>query len=205
MDVGTALRDGWRIFVRDIGPLIVAGFIAVVLSGLTIGILGGPLYSGLIAMLLARVRDGREPKIGDVFSRFDRFGTKVAAFYLLAIGIAVGIVLFIVPGLYLAAIWLYVFPLIVDRGLGVGDALRESRRLANANGIGSHMVIVLVLGLISLVIGGLFGLAARDTNYVISSVAEAFLLPYTFAVVIGMYARVLGHGYLVDAVAQGQR
>ena len=205
MDVGMSLGDGWRVFVRDIGVLIVAGFIAVLLSGITIGILGGPLYAGLTAMILGRVRDGRPPQIGDVFSRFDRFGAYLLAFYVLVIGIAVGTVLFIVPGLYLGAIWFYVFPLMVDRGLSVGDALRESRQMANANKLGSHMLTVLVLGVISLVASGVVGAGLRDSNFALGTLVQGIVLPFTLAVIVAAYARVLGYGHLVEAVGQQQR
>ena len=205
MDVGMSLSDGWKVFVRDIGALIVAGLIAVILTGITIGILGGPLYAGLTAMILGRVRDGKPPRIGDVFSRFDRFGAYLVAFYLLAIGIAVGLVLLVVPGLYLGAIWFYVFPLMVDRGLGVGDALRESRQMANANKLGSHMLTVLVLGIISFVASGLVGLGFRDSNFALGTVVEGIILPFTLAVIVAAYARVLGYGHLIEAVGRQER
>jgi hypothetical protein len=205
MDVGTALGDGWKVFVRDIGVLIVAGIIAVVLSGVTIGILGGPLYAGLVGMILGRVRDGRPPQIGDVFSRFDRFGRYLAAFYLLVISVGIGLVLLIVPGLYLAAIWLYVFPLMVDRDLTLGEALSESRKMTNAHGLGTHMLVVLVLGVVAAVVGGVLGIGLRGSSYIFSSIAQGVVLPYLFAVVVGMYARLLGYGYLVEAVGRQQR
>ena len=104
MDIKSVLKQAFDLLLKDVLPLIVAAFIAGLLTTLTLGILGGPLFAGLLRMLMRRVRDNHTPQIGDVFY-FERFGSFVAAFYAVAILTAIGFALLVVPGLYLATIW----------------------------------------------------------------------------------------------------
>ncbi len=93
----------------------------------------------------------------------------------------------------------------IAAGLGVGDALRESRQMANANGVGAHMLLVLVLWLISFVASGALGIGLRGSSFGLGTVVDAITLPFTFAVVVGAYARLLGYGHLVEAVGRQER
>src|SRR5664280_1788696 len=115
MDVGAVLGESWRIYVRDIVVLVVATLVAGFLTIVTIGILGGAMYAGLYLMVIERIRDGQTPRVGDVFDCMDRwlqlFGTTLT----LVILIAIGFVLFIVPGVYLAIIWAFVLPLMAEK------------------------------------------------------------------------------------------
>ena len=64
---------------------------------------------------------------GDLFRAFDdRFGRLVAVFYLSAIPVFAGMLMCIVPGLLLATIWTFVFPLVVVRGLSVSQTFNVS-------------------------------------------------------------------------------
>lgn len=141
------LKKSFDILLRDILPLIVAGLICGVLSALTLGVLGGPLVAGLYRMVFFRLRDGRAPEISDVFY-FERFGTFVLAFYGLGALVSIGFMLFIVPGLYLLTIWLYVFPLMVQRDMTLSDAMAESKAIVDRAGLGQQFALVLVLSLL---------------------------------------------------------
>lgn len=152
VDIGGTLKQGVGAFFRDALPLMAGALLTLLLGSLTFGILMGPMLAGLFLMALRRIRDGRTPEIGDVFSRFDRFFPYLLAFYGIGILTAIGYALLVVPGLYLSAIWFYALPLMVDRGLGVGDAMGESRALVDKAGIGAHFGLVLVLVVIGAVI-----------------------------------------------------
>ena len=148
------LKRSFNALVSDILPLIIAGFLVSLLTGLTLGILGGPLLAGLYRMVSLRLREGREPQFGDVFY-FDRFLEFVLAFYALVILIALGFAFFILPGLFLATIWFYVFPLMVERELGLGEAMRQSKALADRVGLVQQFALTLVLLLIGGVLSAL--------------------------------------------------
>ena len=151
MDIGKILRNGWELFIRDIGPLIIGGLIAMVLSVLSLFILAGPLFGGLYLMVVRRVREGRPAEFGDVFACFDRFGTLFLAWWCAGLLILLGLVLLVVPGLLLMTIWVYLLPLIVDEGLGLGEAMSRSKEMVMKGGLGIHFAALLVVGILTAV------------------------------------------------------
>ncbi len=173
LDIGLALKQAARLFVKDLAPLIIAALITGALGVLTLGILAGPLVAGLYGMVIGRVRDGRQPKVGDVFSGLRRFWSYLAAALVLVLLIGLASIT-IVGGFVLAAIWLYVFPLMVDRGLGLGQAMKASKDLVVKSGFWEHLALVIVLFVIVSVANG--ALAILATPFVIVAVVGAYYL-----------------------------
>ena len=171
LDVGLAFKNGWNAFTADIVPLLVGTLIAGILSVITLGILAGPLAAGLYSMVIGRIRDGRHAKIGDVFSCMNRFwGFLWAAIVLVVlIGLAS---LTIVGGVLLATIWIYVFPFMVDRKMGLTDAMTASYHQVVDNGFWEHLALVVIFIAI--------GAVANGWLTIIST-------PFTIAVIVGAY------------------
>ena len=71
---GEWFDKGFNLYKENLGTLILASLIALVLSAVTIGILAGPMLAGIILITLGFF-DKREPKpeVGNVFKGFDYF------------------------------------------------------------------------------------------------------------------------------------
>ena len=188
MDIGRILRNGWELFIRDIGPLIIGGLIAMILSVLSLFILAGPLFGGLYLMIVRRVREGRPAEFGDVFACFDRFGTLFLAFWGAGLLILLGLALLIVPGVYLIVIWVYLLPLIVDKRIGVSEAMSRSKEMVMKGGFWMHFAALLVVCILT-------GVASSVTG----GVGNLLTVPFTIAFVVAMYFVASGEGDLVDA------
>jgi hypothetical protein len=173
LDIGHALRQAARLFVQDLAPLIVGALIAGALSVLTIGILAGPLLASLYGMVIGRVRDGRRPEVRDVFAGLDRFWSYAAAALVLVLLVGLAS-LTVVGGFALATIWLYVFPLMVDRDLGLGEALKTSRDMVMRSGFWEHLALVVVLFVVVSVANG--ALAILAAPFVVVAVTAAYVL-----------------------------
>ena len=173
LDIGLAIKQGARLFVNDIGPLIIAAIVAGLLSIVTLGILAGPLVAGLYGMVIGRVRDGRQPRVGDVFDGFDRFWAYFFAALVLALLVGLASIT-IVGGFLLATIWLYVFPLMVDKGMGLGEALKTSKDMVVAGGFWEHLALVVIGFVIASIANG--ALAIIASPFLIVVVAAAYLL-----------------------------
>ena len=173
LDVGLTFKGGWNAFTADIVPLLVGGLIAGILSVITLGILAGPLFAGLYSMVVGRIRDGRRAEISDVFSCMDRFwGFLWAAIVLVVlIGLAS---LTIVGGVLLATIWLYVFPFMVDRKMGLTDAMTASYHQVVDNGFWEHLALIVVFVAISAVANG--WLAILTTPFTIAVITAAYFV-----------------------------
>jgi len=173
IDIGLALKQAGRLFLKDIGPLIIGAIIAGLLSIVTLGILAGPLVAGLYGMVIGRVRDGRQPRVGDVFDGFDRFWAYFFAALVLVLLIGLASIT-IVGGFLLATIWLYVFPLMVDKRMGIGEALKASKDLVVAGGFWEHLALVVIGFVISSVANGALAIIAMP--FLIVVVAAAYFV-----------------------------
>ncbi len=173
LDIGLAFRRAWGLFVKDIAPLLVGGIIAGVLSILTLGILAGPLFAGLYGMVIGRVRDGRQPQVGDVFAGLGRFWSYFAAALVLVLLIGLAS-LTIVGGFLLATIWIYVFPLMVDRGMGLGEAMSTSKDMVMEAGFWNHLALVILGFVIAAAVPGV--LTVLTTPFLIVAVTAAYYL-----------------------------
>ena len=184
IDISLAFKGGWRVFTADIVPLLLGGLITLVLSVVTLGIMAGPLVAGLYKMAIGRVRDGKPAQISDLFDCLDRFGSYFVA--ALVLGLLIGLAsLTIVGGILLATVWMYVFPLMVDRGMGLGEAMKTSYHMVVDHGFWEHLALVILLIALNGMANGALGLLA---------------MPFTIATVAAAYFVADGRGELVERV-----
>jgi uncharacterized membrane protein len=80
---------------------------------------------GLVRMYLD-LAEGTEDKLGTLFSQRHVFWNYLGAAILYGLMVAFGLVLFIIPGLYLALKYQFFSYLIVDKNLGAMEALKKS-------------------------------------------------------------------------------
>ncbi|MBB4663537.1 hypothetical protein [Conexibacter arvalis] len=130
-----------------------------------IGAIATIFYQGMVVRLVDDVRDGAlDSSVGELF----RSVAPVALpLFLLAIvvgiSVAIGLVLLIIPGLFLLTIWAVSAPAVVLEGKGVFAALGRSRELVRGNGWNVFGVIVIVwalmigVGIVGAAIGALGG------------------------------------------------
>lgn len=173
LDIGLVFKQGWRLFVKDLGPLIIGALIVAALSIVTLGILAGPLTAGLYSMVVKRVRDGQRPEVGDVFGQMGRFWAFFAA--ALVLGILIGLAsITVIGGILLATIWLYVFPLMVDREMGLGEAMRTSYEMVRQAGFWEHLALVIVFAVIASLANGALAILAMP--FLVAAVAAGYYL-----------------------------
>jgi hypothetical protein len=93
-----------------------------------------PLISALQAHAVVAIGDAHSPGLGDVFGRSLRVLPVVVAAQIIAgIGEAIGVVLFIIPGIYLALRWAVVAQVAAIEETDWPTALRRSGELARRN------------------------------------------------------------------------
>ena len=80
--------------------------------------------------VLLMIREGREPKIQDIFSHFRLFFPLLGFMFLSCIVIIIGLKMFFFPGvvvsLALSFVCLYMLPLMTDKQMGIMDAVKQS-------------------------------------------------------------------------------
>ncbi|HEV8379520.1 MAG TPA: hypothetical protein VGP99_11770, partial [Tepidisphaeraceae bacterium] len=126
--------------------LVLAAIILEFLSLFTLFILTGPLSGGIWLMtIIALLSVDKKVDIGLMFSQFRRFGPLVGLFFLTTIPILLGLLLFIVPGILLMALWMYSFPLLIERNMSITEAMTASWRIVLRNGLGWNLLLAAII------------------------------------------------------------
>ena len=159
---GEWIENGFNLYKNNFGILVLASLIAVVLSAVTVGILAGPMFAGMLLITLG-LFDKQEPRpeVGDVFKGFGYF--LQSFLFVIVWGIALLIVSFLlalVPCVgQLAALFvvyaaqaflMFGLFLIVDEGMEFWPASMES-----INKVKTNFWPFLALSIVSGIIGGI--------------------------------------------------
>jgi hypothetical protein len=137
------------------GLVLTSGGVLAALIAAVIAIIATYWFQGMVVEAVRDILDGRRDQtVGGLFSSAAPFiGPLFGAGVLAGIGIAIGLILIIVPGLFLLTIWAVIVPAIVIDRVGVLDSFGRSRALVRGSGWQVFGVIV-VLFLIQIVVGG---------------------------------------------------
>src|SRR5215207_530876 len=97
--------------------------------------LGAAIVVGLFILVSPIHANQSRPTVGTLFSAIGpKLGTLIGAGLLAGIGITIGLILLIVPGLYLLTIWAVIAPVIIIEGARVTESFGRSQQLVRGNG-----------------------------------------------------------------------
>lgn len=189
--------------------LALTGGAAVLVS--LVAIVLGTFYQGMVVELVGDVQDGRRDSSVEQLFRgvapivLPLIGLSI----LLGIGVGIGFILIIVPGLFLMTIWAVAAPALVIERRGVFAAFGRSRELVRGHGWQVFGVILVVFGLgiavaiiVAIVASGL-GVAGVA---IVQWVVDVLVSPFTALISAVLYfslRRVHGEPVVADAPADG--
>jgi hypothetical protein len=177
------------IVVAGLGILLafVLGWFGALLGAL-IGFVGWYWLQGSLIEAVSDVRDGKaDLSVSETFARvWPRLGAIIVAGILLGLAIGIGLVLLIIPGLYLLTIWIAVIPALVLENRGIIESFGRSRELVRGNGWNVFGVIVLTI-LLLIAIFIVVGLVLSPLDDWLASLINQFFTN----VVVGPFVAVL--------------
>jgi hypothetical protein len=215
LSVGETLSEAFSIYRDQAGVLLPVAFwlflLVAVVDGLTaedlslfwiglvFGLAVGILYQGMVVRLVEDVQDGRRDNSAGELMRsvVPVLGPLLAAGILAGIGIMIGLVLLIVPGLVLLTIWAVIAPVIVIERRGVFESFGRSRELVRGNGW-AVFGTVLIAFLITVVASFIFGAIAEGIadgpllRIIFSALSATITAPIGALVAAVLYFRLLG-------------
>lgn len=165
MDFKYHLENAWKITLQYIAPLIFMTLAMIGISFITLGILAPVTMAGYMHSILLLIREGREPKVQDIFSHMRLFLPLFIFGVVVFIITMIGMMLLFLPGvLFLLAVsfcCIYMLPLMTDRNLGLIDAVKESYAMVTKEKLVDHIVVFILFIAISAIgssvfIGSLF-------------------------------------------------
>ncbi|MCW6035240.1 hypothetical protein K4A83_02995 [Spirulina subsalsa FACHB-351] len=197
------IKQGWQVFRENTALFITTTFfylfvlvvIAIIdqsfvtenqggssgLSGLLQFFIRIPLEAGFYIIAL-KTFQGQARSFNDFFKGFERYFQLVAGGLVSAIFIIIGIILCVIPGIYLAVSYTLVIPLIVDRKLSFWEAMETSRQLVTKNWFSWFSLSICV------VVINILGVLACGFGVLVS-------LPLSYGIWIAAYKDVVGLKY----------
>ncbi len=175
--ISQAIGKGWQLTTANLGFLLgvmVVAFVvpqivqSVLINEMNPGLFGGLItlaamaYSFIVAMGLYKVSlmlvDGQKPQFNDLFSQYPKLINYFVAGLLFILGVALGSILLIIPGIWFALRYQYFGMAIVDKNMGPIEALKYSGQITQGNalklfGMALASMGVIVLGLLALILG----------------------------------------------------
>jgi hypothetical protein len=171
INVGAVIDRVFVIYVEQASVLMPAAAVVFVLSGILtsvivaaapgltllavlISLVATTLFTGMVVQLVADVRDGHRDASASQLLRSVTpvLGQLILVGIVVGLGVLVGLVLIIVPGLILLTIWSVSAPVVVLERPGGLRALGRSRELVRGNGW-RVFGVVLVFFLLIIVLG----------------------------------------------------
>jgi hypothetical protein len=176
MQPGAILGEAWRLYREHWRYLLPIALVVYLILGLVslaaaaglgafgalvgglLGIIGAFWLQGALTEAVADIRDGRaDLSLADTFRRVrPRLLSIIGAGLLAGLAIVLGLILLIVPGLFLLTIWSLIIPVIVLERRAAMESFGRSRELVRGNGwnvFGVIVLTILVLIAIAIVVG----------------------------------------------------
>lgn len=190
--IGDCFSRGWQLYKNDFWLLLVAtAVILLITSGLhsipaignVVGLLFGfAFWGGLKFVFLKRIR-GEAADVGDAFCGFKAGLVPLMLASLIAnVLTTVGLLLLILPGIYLlVAWWMFVPLLIIDKRLDFWPAMELSRKTVNKN-FWRCLGLFLLAGLVAV------------SGFIACGVGLFFTVPIGLAAVVYAYEDLFGRG-----------
>ena len=162
MDFKEHLKTAWENTLQYIVPVILLTLVQMVLITISFGILAPVTTAGYVQSILLALREGREPKIGDLFSEMRLFFPLLAFGILAFLAAFLGFLLLVLPGILVVAFLvfatIYMMPLMTDRNMGLLEAIKESWSMAVRKPLGDQ-IIFMVLYLVIISVGSSIAVA----------------------------------------------
>jgi hypothetical protein len=166
-------------FGSSAGAALLLALITVVVS-----LVGTFWLQGALVYAVDDVRDGRiDTTVGQVFERVRPYlGTLIGAGILAGLGIALGLVLIIVPGLVLLTWWCLIVPVIVLEQKSIGESFGASRELVRGHGW-TVFGIIIITWIVSAIASGIIQAIFSFLNnflqiWIGGSIASAIVGPF---------------------------
>jgi hypothetical protein len=206
------LAEAWDLYRRFAGHFLLISFViyvvtAILVALLSLGGIAGALIGAVIsfaatyvvqASLIKAVQDVRDGRIdldlGETVRAAGPYILPVIGASILAgIGIAIGFILLIVPGLILLTYWSLIVPFIVLEGSGVFDSFGRSMRTVRGYAwrvFGTYVLVFLILIAFAIVLGFILLLLPLWLRSFVNSILSGTLIaPFLALVATLIYYR----------------
>jgi hypothetical protein len=197
LDIGAVLQDGLGVIGRNIGPFLLMGVLldgipyAVIVASQVLGrtnaaygflmafgylviLITLPMLQGALTYGAMRDLDGRPATIGDCLKVGAKNALRLLGLLILqTLAFAIGLILLVVPGLFLIVRWSVAGQAVVMEGRGIQEAMERSANLTDNRRWAIFLLLLIYIGValvVELLIGALSGgITGMPTRPIISA------------------------------------
>jgi uncharacterized membrane protein len=148
MQTGHWIRTGWEMVNADLGNCILLALVFTLINGMVPIIIQGPLLAGFHIYCTKKMFN-KPAEFADLFKGFNYLVPALVAGLLISVFTALGILLCIIPGLVVAAMYKFTYLFIFDKRMDFWPAMQASHAVVKNDYVGFTLFLVL-LGLINL-------------------------------------------------------
>jgi uncharacterized membrane protein len=161
VEIGKAFSFGWESIKKDFWYFVGISLVVVILGnvwggkhglGIVSLIVSSWLAAGSIKIALSYF-DGTKLPFENLFTQIKYFWRILGANLLICLIVVLGLICLIVPGIYFALRFFFTKTLIVDKDLGIIDAMKESTKMTN--GIKWQLSVLCLAMLGVMILGGI--------------------------------------------------
>jgi uncharacterized membrane protein len=154
---GAWIGAGWEFVKADVVNLALMALVYALVANAAMGLLTGALSCGFFVVFMKKVL-GQRTEFGDLFKGFSFFVPALVASIITGIFIIIGSLLCIIPGLVVAAMYMFVYLFIVDRKMDFWPAMQASHAIVKKDYLGFTlfllaMVAINILGVLACFVG----------------------------------------------------
>ena len=186
LEVVGSIKDGFSIGFKNIGPILVN----LILWILTIWIpyLNVGTTIGMSVGIISKASKGEVIPMTEIFNPLYRkyMGEYFLVSGLVSLGVCIGMVFFIIPGIIIAIAWYFAVLITIDKGKNPSEAIALSNNATYGNK-GRMFAIILILFIVSTVLVVLFGLLGEIAGIILIVVAYFLFLLVFIGVTASLY------------------
>ena len=193
IDIGNEMSRGWALFQPNMGLLIGTGLLVILLSGLTFGILAGPLAVGFFLMIRRlQQNDPATVQVGDVFKGLEFFAQSLI---IMVIGlVAFGVLWFIpligkIAPIVIQPVLMWSLMLVAYQRLGAIDALKRIFGMLHKGDFSTPLLFAVLVGIVS------------GLGIVACLIGVFFTIPLGFCMLACAHETLFGAGAVIGAAA----
>lgn len=180
------------------GLLQNTGEVILVLLAAIVRLAGYALYTGFVVRLVQDTRDGRRDQtVGDLFSSATGAIVPLIIFGILwGIGVGIGFILLVIPGLILITFWCVGAPAIVVEREGPIGAFGRSWNLVRGDAwsVFAALLVILIIVIVIQFILGAIATPIGDGAIVVASIISTIITAPIFAIAVSVMFFDLGGG-----------
>ena len=146
---GRWISQGWEVVKTDIGLFMGLTVLYMIVGSAGSVLTQGPMQVGFHLACMKKLVRGRM-EIGDLFQGFNFFVAAFVAALLIAVFATVGILLCIIPGLVISAMYMFTYLFVLDKRLEFWPAMEASHGVVKNDYVG-FVLFLFGLGLLNIV------------------------------------------------------